>query len=195
MKNEPAITAKTLLPYAAIFTYLAVYFVASAADLMTTKMAIGSGGSEANVYVTQAGFYFAARAWLLTGLGAVAMGSLFAFGLFYARCVVPHWFDHPLASFGYIYLNPWSRLERSPLHAISYANAFVMLRFLAAANNLCIVVGLKSPIGSAVRAVGHITTPALGFTLVIGALYFALVLTLSPTAAKMLRWYIQIIIK
>jgi len=171
----------------AIMTYLVAYFAASVADLVTTKMAIQAGGKEANVYVTDAGSYLAARALLLTGVGGVAMAALFAFGHFYADRVAPIFLEHPITSFGRFYLNPWSRIERSPLHAASYAIAFVALRFLAAGNNICIVVGLKPPIGTAVRAIGYATTQATGFVLVVGTLYLLLAVVLSPLAANVIR--------
>jgi hypothetical protein len=171
--------------------YLAAYFAASAADLTTTEMAIRAGGAEANVYVTDAGSYLAARALLLTGAGGIAMAALFALGHFYADRVAPIWLEHPITSFGRVYLNPWSRIERSPLHAVSYAIAFVALRFLAAGNNICIVAGLKPPIGTAVRAIGYVTTQATGFVLVVGTLYLLLVVTLSPLAANVIRRYLR----
>lgn len=171
-------------------TYLAAFLAASYLDLWTTGQALHHAGvSESNVYATSAGLYSASRAWLITAAGGAVMASLFAFGLRNAALVSETSLDHPLRSFSKFYLNPWSRrfIDRSPLHAISFALAFVLLRLLAAANNSVLMAGGVGPLGAAVRWVGRLTSPASGFVLTIGIVSVGLSVLLSPTAAALVR--------
>lgn len=170
--------------------YVAAFLSASYLDLWTTAQALHHAGvSEANVYSTSQGIYSAAKAWATTAGGGVVMASLFAFGIRNAGFVSDAAIEHPVRSFSKFYLNPWSRrfIDRSPLHALSYALAFVLLRLLAAGNNSVLMVGGVGPLGAAVRWVGRMTSPALGFVLAIGVVYFGLAIVLSPVAAELVK--------
>ncbi len=175
--------------------YVVIYLAASALDLWTTDWALHRPGTfEGNVFATTAGSYQSAKAWLITAVGGVVMASYFGFGVWNADRVSPKWFRRPIRSFFHrgfnpFYLNPWSKrlLDRTPLHAVSFAVAFVALRLLAAGNNLSIAVGGEGPLGAAVQAVARVTSPAVGLLVAMGALYTALAIALSPLSADLLQ--------
>jgi hypothetical protein len=167
--------------------YLFAYLAASMLDLGTTELALRAGGSEGNVFATNAGTYDCIRSLLVTGVGGLVMTALFAFGIKNAARVSGHWLKHPMRSFLIFYLNPWSAglIDRSPLHALSFAGAFVVLRVLAAVNNMFIVAGSVGPIGALVRTVSRITTPEFGFAFVLGPAFILLAVLLAPFCAKL----------
>jgi hypothetical protein len=176
-----ALTAVSILAYAALCT------AASALDLWTTEIALGvPGASEANVFATTAGVYAAAKAWAINAVGVAGMVAMYVFGLRHADEVAPKWLAHPRLSFFTIYVNPWSRraITRSPLHAVGYAVAFVVLRLAAATNNLIIAAGATGPLGWMVRTVADRTTPVTGFAIAMGGLYILLVIALLPATAR-----------
>lgn len=176
----------------AVAWYLFAYFVGSGADLWTTELALRAGGSEANVFATDAGAYMAAKAWMMTLAGGITMTALFAFGAAYADRVSPYWLERPMRSFlRALYFIPWSArvMDRSPLHCVSYAIAFVLLRCLAAGNNLFIVAGMPPPIGGLIRSAASHMSFELAFGLVVGGLYIGLAVIVAPISAKLLgRW-------
>ncbi len=178
-----------------IAAYVAVYLLVSSLDLWSTALALRlSGTSEANVFVTDGGLYNSARAWLITFAGGAVVTGMFAFGVMRAPQVAERWLERPVRSFlevrSILRLNPFSHrsIHRSPLHMMSFALAFVVLRLLAGVNNLLIYEGYTGPIGAAVRAVGRVTTPLLGFVLAGGGLYILLVLAVAPAAARLISW-------
>lgn len=173
----------------AIVSYVLAYFAGSGADLWTTELALRAGGSEANIYATDAGTYIAAKAWMITLVGGITMTALFAFGAAHAGRVSAHWLERPMHSFlAAFYFIPWSGrvMDRSPLHCVSYAIAFVLLRFLAAANNLFIVIGMPPPIGSLIRSAAQHMPFGIAFGLVVGALYVGLTVIIAPIGAKLI---------
>ena len=183
MKKNAGAGGKTAL---SVVLYVAGYMVASSLDLWTTELAVRAGGHEANVYMTNAGIFDSAKAWTMTVVGGILMGWMFAFGIRNINHVSARWLRHPVRSFFRLYINPWTKsvIDRSPLHAVSYAVAFVFLRLLAAGNNLLIVMGSTGPIGAAVLAVGRSTSPEVGLVVVVGAIYVALAVVLSPFIAR-----------
>jgi len=175
--------------------FAAVYFAASGADLWTTALALHRpDASEGNVFATTSGAYNSAKAWWITEAAAVLVIGLFVQGVAYAGRVSPYWLDRPMRSYFYRHFNPlfidtWSKRsrDRAPIHAVSFALAFVVLRFLAAGNNLIIAAGYAGPLGLAVRAVGRLTTPGTGLLIAMGTLYIALAIGVSPVSALFLR--------
>jgi len=175
--------------------FAAAYFAASGADLWTTALALHrADASEGNVFATSSGAYNSAKAWWITDAAAILVIGLFLQGVSYAGRVSPQWLDRPMRSYFYRHFNPlfidtWSKRsrDRAPIHAVSFALAFVVLRLLAAGNNLIIAAGYSGPLGVAVRAVGRMTTPGIGLILAMGALYMALAVLLSPLSAALLR--------
>jgi hypothetical protein len=116
------------------------------------------------------------------------MVACVVFGAAYANRVAEVWLRHPVRSFARPYLNSWSKavIDRSPLHALSYAIAFVALRLLAAANNLLLSTCGVAPLGSLVKAVAARTSPAVGLVVVIGAAYVLLAVAVAPLAARLI---------
>src|SRR6266404_1848263 len=94
-----------------------------------------------------------------------------------------------MRSFAKFYWNPWSRrvIDRSPLHMLSFALAFIVLRVLAAANNLLLCEHRFAPLGALVGAVGARTSPLVGFCLVIVIVFYLLAMLISPLAAALLE--------
>ena len=72
------------------------------------------------------------------------------------------------------------------LHLLSLALAFAGVRLLAAANNLLLVAGEPGPLGVRVRWIGARTSPAIGLAVVMGGVYVALALAVSPLAARLI---------
>ena len=170
--------------------FLLAYFAASALDLGTTSLALlRPGAAEANMFATSSGIYSALKGIALTLFGAAGMGWMFAFGLRHADRIEERWLRHPVRSFACFYINPWApgAIVRSPLHLASYAIAFVVLRLLAAGNNLLIAAGDVGPLGLAVREAGRLTTPVAGFALAIGGAYLLITVAVSPLAARLMR--------
>ena len=170
--------------------YAAAYLVASSLDLWTTRIALRGGGPDGNPFVNSGGDYDAARAWFITALGGVVLVAYFVFGAVNANRVAAKWLRRPMRSFfvgpwSMASLVPWSKavLDRSPLHALSFAVAFVILRLLGAGNNLCLVLYRVAPIGWFVNAVSTRTSPVLGLFVVGGGLYVLLALATSPWVA------------
>ncbi|MBB6250098.1 hypothetical protein [Nitrospirillum iridis] len=183
-------TRPAILPPALL--YAVAYLLASGWDLWTTMLALraGAGVHEGNVFTLADVGYSLGRAGAITLMGGLAQLALFVFGVRNVTRIAPLWLDRPLASFRRPYLNPWSRrhIDRSPLHALSYALAFISLRLLAAGNNWILAEGGTGPLGLLVTWATRLTTPLIGFALSMGGLYLLLALALSPLAAGLARW-------
>jgi hypothetical protein len=174
-----------------VLGYVVLFVLAAWLDLATTALALSkSAASEGNVYATGAGGYDAARAWLLSGVGGLVMLGFLAFVIINQAKLAEIWLRTPIRSFAKVYINPAARgvLDRSPLHVLSFVIAFVPLRVLAALNNLSIVALGVAPIGWLVGQASRLTTPAIGFWLVLGTLFYALAFAASPVAAVLIRW-------
>jgi hypothetical protein len=169
--------------------YAAAYLGASYADLWTTRIAVAAGGEEGNVLATSQGVYDAEKAWVITALGGLCMVYAVFFALRHADDVSDTALAHPVRSLFPIYFNPWARKvrDRAPLHAMSYAIAFVALRLFAALNNALIAIGQNGQISWAVGRVAQAMPVALAFAVVLAALYFAFVAILLPLSARWLR--------
>lgn len=172
-----------------ILAYALAYAVASLLDLWTTHWVLITGGSEKNVFMLSEHGYVLHRSLIITLLGGLIMIAAFAFGVRRADQVSDRWLHRPLASFGLLYLNPWSvrARDRAPLHMLAQAMAFVALRLLAALNNLAIALGGVGPIGWLVQQAGVVTSPMLGFVLVIFPLFAAITLCMAPGSAALIR--------
>jgi len=79
-------------------------------------------------------------------------------------------------------------MDRSPLHMLSFVIAFVPLRLLAAANNLLIHYYGTAPLGRLVGLVSRQTSPAAGFWLVMGTVFYLLGFASGPAAARLIIW-------
>jgi hypothetical protein len=173
-----------------IILYVFAYLAASSADLASTSLGLRRpGASEKNVFATKGGEYAAARAWALTAAGAVFMVGCIWFAKRNASRVDERWLAHPVRSFGKLYLSPFSEAGRrvSPLHLLAVAVAFVPMRLLAAANNLLVYLYGFGPIGELIKAIGSRTSALIGFAVGASAVFIALMLALSPFAARILR--------
>src|SRR5205814_6704409 len=162
--------------------YLLAYLLASYLDLGTTALALRRPEvHERNVFSVNAQGYVATRAWFITVIGGVAMEAFVLFGVRYAARVDGIWLRRPIRSFAKFYINPWSEsvIDRSPLHMLSFALAFVVLRVLAAINNLLLYEYGFGPLGALVGAVGARTSPLVGFCLVIALVFYLLAMALS----------------
>jgi hypothetical protein len=178
---------------AAILTlvYCALFILAAWLDLATTALALTRHGfSEGNVYATSGNDYDAARAWLISGAGGLMILGFLIFGLMNQAKVAETWLRQPIRSFGKFYINPFASgvIDRSPLHMLSFVIAFVPLRLLAALNNLLIFGFGVAPIGWLVGRASRLTTPTIGFWLVLGTLFYGLAFAASPVAARLIRW-------
>ncbi len=179
----------------ATLCFLGAYLLASAADLWTTALALSlTTAKEGNAFALDSGVYDASRAWLFTGIASVPLVALFFFGVRNVGRIAERWLDHPWRSFLSLRSNPlvslpWSKkvIDRSPLHAVSFALAFIVLRCLAAANNAMIAGFGVGPLGLAVGAVGNATSPAAGFVTVIGSLYVLLILAMARVVARFIK--------
>jgi hypothetical protein len=172
-----------------VIAYLAFYSLASFLDLSTTVLALkGSGTHEGNVFSTNSQGYLLARALSITTVAAIVMAGCVIFAVRNAARVDDVWIKHPVRSFGLFYLNPWARaaISRSPIHMLSLAIAFAVLRILAAGNNLMIHFFGIAPIGAPIDWISKRSSPIIGFTVVIVVLFYALSVALSPVAAKLI---------
>jgi hypothetical protein len=178
---------KRVLAFAAL--YMLVYLTASYMDLATTSLGLQQpGASEKNVFATNAEGYSPRRAWLLTAGGAVIMAACILFAARHSAAVEDTWLRHPVRSFGKFYLNPWSKsgIAVSPLHMLSLAVAFVLLRVVAAANNLSISWGGFGPMGELIKAVAARTSPLAGFCVVVFSSFLLAMVAAAPLAAKVI---------
>ncbi|MEO2090164.1 MAG: hypothetical protein ABGY75_11785 [Gemmataceae bacterium] len=172
--------------------YVVAYLLVSYADLYTTGLALRQPGTvEGNVYATGADGYSSVKAWGITALGLLFIGGCLVWCLVQSRHVSEPCLWHPVRSFGKLYVLPWRRhvLDRSPLHMLSFVLAFPLLRLLAVGNNLMIHELGTGPIGWLVGVASNHTTPAVGFWLVLGPLFYLLAIGVSPLAAHLIRWY------
>lgn len=173
-----------------LLLYLAVYGIVSWADLFTTNLALQQPNTvEGNVYAVGEEGYSAAKAWVITAIGALFIVPFLLFGLLAAPHVSPRWLQHPIRSFGKLYFNPFSQdvIDRSPLHMLSFVLAFPLLRLLTAGNNWLISETGTGPIGWLVGRVSNATNPTVGFWLVLGPLFYLLAFACSPPAVFVLR--------
>ncbi|NJD31964.1 MAG: hypothetical protein FIB04_08770 [Gammaproteobacteria bacterium] len=190
MTKSPGAIPRRALAFGAC--YLVAYFVASYMDLATTALGLERPGTfEKNVFATDATGYLPARAWLLTAGGAIVMAGCIWFAARYRAEVDPRWLRQPGRSFGKLYLNPWSKaaLAASPIHALSLAIAFVLLRGVAAANNLLVYWFGFGPMGELIKAIGAETSPLAGFAIVACSFYVVACILVSPMAARLIAFW------
>jgi hypothetical protein len=172
--------------------YLLIYSLAAYADLWTTMFAIRAAGAhEGNVFSTSGSDYMVTRALLINIGGAVIMTACVMFSANYVESMDPQWLLRPMASFGQLYLNPWSpaAIRVSPLHMLSLALGFVVLRLLAAGNNLMIYFFGVAPIGEPIKIIAQHTSGVFAFTIVLVPLFYVLAIGVSPIAAKLLSFW------
>lgn len=74
----------------------------------------------------------------------------------------------------------------SPLHALSLAIGFALLRILAAGNNTLIYFYGIAPIGGLVDRVARRTSGIVGFVIVLLPLFYLLAMAVSPIAARII---------
>jgi len=190
-------TAGNLLTRRATFIaigYGAAFLIAAWLDLSTTSLALTrAGASEGNVYATSGGSYVSASAWLITAIGGFFVEGFLLFAVLNASKVSEVWLRKPIRSFAKFYINPFSRnvMDRSPLHVLSFAIAFVPLRLLAALNNIAIFTFGDAPLGRLVGIAGRMTTPLIGFWLVLGTLFYLLAFAASPIGARLIHWLLR----
>jgi hypothetical protein len=169
--------------------YLVAYSIASYLDLATTVLAVQVPGvQEGNVMSVDAQGFAATQAWLTTAGGAVIMVGCVVFSFLYSAGISETWLQHPMRSFAKFYVNPWSAemRDRSPIHMLSFALAFLLIRVLAAANNLLLSEGRFAPLGAFVGTLGRWTSPLVGFVLAILIVFYLLAIVISPLAAAIL---------
>jgi hypothetical protein len=171
--------------------YALAYVAAAFLDLGTTAVALRrAGASEGNVYAAGAAGYSATRAWAITAVGGLFIGASLVWAALAADKGSAACLRAPMRSFTKFYVNPFARgvIDRSPLHMLSFVIAFVPLRLLAAANNALIWVTGTAPLGRLIGLIGRHSTAAIGFWLVVGALFYLLAIAASPLAARLVVW-------
>lgn len=176
----------------AVVVYLLAYLAASFLDLSTTALALqNTGAREQNAFVTNAQAYVSERAWLITLAGGLVMAACVVFARRNAFRVESAWLEHPVRSFGMSYINPWSprAIGRSPIHMLAFAISFVVLRVMAAANNVVIHLWGIAPIGGIIDWVGHRASPLVGFAVVIAVLFYLVAIAVSPFAAWIIAYW------
>lgn len=169
--------------------YLAAYWIASYLDLATTALAVQMPDvHERNIFAVNANGFATSKAWLTTAAGAIIMTGCVIFSFRRAADISEIWLRHPIRSFGKFYVNPWSAnvRDRSPIHMLSFALAFVVLRVLAATNNLLLCEQRFAPLGALVGAVGARTSPLIGFVVPIVIVFYMIAILVSPIAATVL---------
>jgi hypothetical protein len=169
--------------------YLPLYVLASYLDMWTTHLALATAGvHEGNAFVTSAQVYLTTRSWIITIVGGVLMIGCVVFAAAYAERMDAQWLLRPVSSFRKSYLNPWSEaaMTVAPLHALSLAIGFALLRILAAANNSLIYSYGVAPIGGLIDLVARRLPAMAAFVIVIVALFYLLAIAVSPLAAKII---------
>ena len=187
MTTPSSSARKRVLAFIAV--YMIAYFIASYMDLATTSLGLQRPGvSEKNVFATNAAGYSPVRAWGLTAGGAVVMAACILFAVKHCASVEATWLRHPIRSFGKLYLNPWSKsaLSVSPLHMLSLVIAFVVLRVLAAGNNLSVYWYGFGPMGELIKAAAARTSPLAGFCIVAFSFFLLAFVVVSPLAARLI---------
>jgi hypothetical protein len=184
------------LPAIIILTagFVSAYLVASWLDLQTTELALRAPhAAEGNVFAVSKDGYEAERAWWFTGIGGLLVTAYFVFGAANLHRMSDYWLRRPLLSFCSLWSNPfasfpWLRtvINRSPLHAISIAVAFVLLRLFAALNNWMIATTGDGPLSFAIRTASQSLSPLAAFVAVILSVYAAIVLAVSLPIARMI---------
>jgi hypothetical protein len=173
----------------AAILYLVLYSLAAYSDLWTTRLVLSqTGAHEGNSFVRNGEEYLPSRALMVNLAGAVIMAACVIFAANHAEQVEIKWLRRPIASFGKIYLNPWSTraIGVSPLHMLSTAMAFLALRVVAAGNNLLIHFYGFAPIGALISVVAQHTSELAAFAVVIVTLFYLLAIAVSPLAARLL---------
>jgi hypothetical protein len=173
----------------AALLYLPLYALASYLDLWTTRLALATSGThEANTFVTKGRVYVTTQAWITTVIGGILMIGCVAFAAAYAERMDEQWLLRPVSSFQKLYVNPWAKaaMAVSPLHALSMAIGFVLLRIVAAGNNTLIYFYGIAPIGGLIERVARHTSATAAFVLVILPSFYLLAMAVSPLAAKIL---------
>jgi len=173
----------------AAILYLLLYSLAAYLDLWTTMVALSQPGvHEGNSVVRKGQAYLPKRALIVNLAGAVIMTACVVFSANHAERVETRWLHRPIASFGKIYLNPWSSeaIGVSPLHMLSMAVAFLAMRLVAAGNNMLIYFYGFAPIGALIDGIGQHTSATVAFSVVVLPLFYLLAIVVSPLAAKLL---------
>jgi len=176
-----------------LLVYLAAYFAASWLDLASTQLGLQRPGtSEKNVFaITSDGTFDLEKAWLITLGGAVILGACVLYAVTQAGRVDEHWLRHPVRAMGQFHLNPFSpaALRFAPLQLLTIAIAFPILRAVAAANNMLLYWIGWGPLGALIKALAAVTSPLIGFAVVvILALVLVMVLVAPATARLLRRW-------
>ena len=170
--------------------YVACYVAASYADLATTSLGLRREGvSEKNVFVVTGEGYSDSRAWLITVLGGLVLIGCVWFAARNANRVDERWLRQPIRSLCVVYFSPWSKkgIAVAPLHALGLAMAFVILRVVAAANNLLVYAFGISPMGTPMKLIGAEMSPLAGFVIVGFSCLVFLAVALLPVAVRIMR--------
>jgi hypothetical protein len=177
-------------PAMILVAYVACYLAASFADLASTSLGLRREGIfEKNVFVVTGEGYSDFRAWLITIFGGLVLVGCVWFAARNANRVDERWLQRPFRSLGVVYLSPWSSkgLAVAPMHALSLAMAFVVLRFVAAANNLLVYFFGVSPMGTPMKVIGARMSPLAGFVIVGFSCLVTLAVVLLPLASRTIR--------
>jgi len=168
--------------------YLLFYFLASFLDHSTTSLALQSSGAHEGNVVSSSQGYVSTRAWAITVIAAFLLAGCVAFAVRHADRTEEIWLQHPVRSFGLFYVNPWAgtAMGRSPIHMLSFALAFPLLRILAAVNNLMIHFYGVAPIGTPIEWIAKRSSPLVGFVVVLVVLFYLLAIAVSPIAARLI---------
>ena len=174
-----------------ILVYAGAYLLVSWLDVFTTGLALTRPvATEGNIYSTPHGVWDEGRAWTITLVGGVMIIGFLVLGALRADAAAEQWLAHPIRSFRRLYLNPFAarNADIAAIHCLAFAFGFVVLRLLAAINNLLIWRTDTGPLG---RAIGLLTGPfgpTGAFWLVMGPTFYLTAFACAPLAVRTIGW-------
>ena len=171
--------------------YTGAYLFVSWLDLLSTDLALTRPvATEGNIYATPKGVWDAGRAWAITLVGGVIILGFLVLGARRADAAAERWLANPISSFRRLYLNPFAarNSDVAAIHCLAFAFGFVVLRLLAAINNVLIWQTDTGPLG---RAIGVLTGPfgkTGAFWLVMGPTFYLTAFACAPLAVRTIGW-------
>ena len=176
---------------AVLLIYMVLYVLGAAFDLWTTTLALQRPDiHEGNIAATTDGAFDLWRAISWNIAGGALLGVCVTSSLFFAPKVAPRWLEAPRRSFAHLYVLPWRarHLAYTPIHMLSYAFAFILLRVIAGSNNALLATGHTGILSWPIRQLAGYTGELTAVVSIVSLLYVGLTLAIAPTAAATLRW-------
>lgn len=174
-----------------LLAYVGAYLLVSWLDVFTTGLALTRPvATEGNVYSTSRGVWDAGRAWTITLVGGLMITGFLVMGAQRADAAPERWLAHPIRSFARLYLNPFAprNADIAAIHCLAFAFGFVVLRLLAAINNLLIWRTDTGPLGQAIGLLTGPFGPIGAFWLVMGPTFYLTAFACAPLAVRTIGW-------